>query len=269
MSMNPELGEILVKPAAAVTVDHISKIYHTTDGEITALEDISFDVSEGEFIGIVGPSGCGKSTLLSIITGLLEPSYGKVSIFGEPLKGVCSKIGYMLQRDSLFEWRTIYKNVMLGLEIQNRVRPEEIHDVEALLKKYDLYMFKDHYPSQLSGGMRQRAALIRTLAVKPDILLLDEAFSALDYQTRLAVNDDIYKIIKSENKTAIMVTHDISEAISMSERLYVLSKRPGRIKLCEDIRFNMNVRTPLSTREAPEFREYFNKIWGELDVHVS
>ncbi len=253
----------------AVTVENISMKYHTIDGEITALDNVSFTVSEGEFIGIVGPSGCGKSTLLSIIAGLLEPSDGKISIFGVQLKGVCPKIGYMLQTDSLFEWRTIYKNVMLGLEIQNRVTPEEIHDVETLLKKYGLYMFKDRYPSQLSGGMRQRAALIRTLAVKPDILLLDEAFSALDYQTRLAVNDDIYKIIKSENKTAIMVTHDISEAISMSERLYMLSKRPGTVKLCVNIHFAMNDRTPLSSREAPEFREYFNKIWRELDVHVS
>lgn len=261
------MGEILLLPA--VQVENISKKYHTTYGEIAALADISFNVSEGEFIGIVGPSGCGKSTLLSIIAGLLKPSKGKISVFGEPLEGVSPRIGYMLQRDSLFEWRTIYKNVILGLEIQNRVTADDINHVEELLKKYDLYMFKNHYPSQLSGGMRQRAALIRTLAVKPDILLLDEAFSALDYQTRLAVNDDIYKIIKSENKTAIMVTHDISEAISMSERLYVLSKRPGKIKLCEDINFKMDKRTPLSSREAPEFRGYFNKIWRELDVHVS
>lgn len=253
----------------AVTVENISMRYHTADGEIPALDSVSFNVSEGDFIGIVGPSGCGKSTLLSIIAGLLEPSEGKISVFGEPLKGVCPRIGYMLQRDSLFEWRTIYKNVLLGLEIQNRLNSNEIDYVEELLKKYGLYMFKDHYPSQLSGGMRQRAALIRTLAVKPDILLLDEAFSALDYQTRLAVNDDIYKIIKSENKTAIMVTHDIAEAISMSERLYVLSKRPGTIKLSQDIHFEMENRTPLTSREAPEFREYFNIIWRELDVHVS
>lgn len=253
----------------AVKVDNISMRYHTVDGEIPALDNVSFTVSEGEFIGIVGPSGCGKSTLLSIIAGLLEPSEGGIYIFGEPLKGVCPRIGYMLQRDSLFEWRTIYKNALLGLEIQNRLTPDEIEYVEELLKKYGLYAFKDRRPSQLSGGMRQRAALIRTLAVKPDILLLDEAFSALDYQTRLAVNDDIYKIIKSENKTAIMVTHDISEAISMSERLYVMTKRPGKIKLMQDIIFKMENRTPLTSRKAPEFREYFNKIWRELDVHVS
>lgn len=252
----------------AVKIENISKCYHTNDGEICALEDISFEVGEGEFVGIVGPSGCGKSTLLSIIAGLLEPSKGDITIFGDPLKGVNPKIGYMLQRDSLFEWRTIYKNVLLGLEIQNQLTPDRIRNVHHLLEKYGLAAFKDSRPSQLSGGMRQRAALIRTLAVNPDILLLDEAFSALDYQTRLAVNDDIYGIIKTEGKTAIMVTHDISEAISMSERLYVLSKRPGVIKLSMDLSFDLKNRTPLLTREAPEFRQYFYKVWKELDVHV-
>lgn len=252
----------------AVVVENISKRYHTIDGEVPALENVSFEVYEGEFIGIVGPSGCGKSTLLSIIAGLIEPSSGQVSVFGEKVTGVNPRIGYMLQRDSLFEWRTIYKNVILGLEIQNQVTPERLQHVEYLLDKYGLINFKNHHPSQLSGGMRQRAALIRTLAVNPDILLLDEAFSALDYQTRLAVTDDIYKIIKKEGKTAIMVTHDIAEAISMSERLYVMSKRPGTIKMAVDIKFDIENRTPLSSREAPEFRKYFNMVWKELDVHV-
>lgn len=252
----------------AVVVESISKRYHTVNGEVPALENVSFEVSEGEFIGIVGPSGCGKSTLLSIIAGLIKPSSGQVYIFGEKVTGVNPRIGYMLQRDSLFEWRTIYKNVILGLEIQNQMTPERLRHVEHLLEKYGLSNFKNHHPSQLSGGMRQRAALIRTLAVNPDILLLDEAFSALDYQTRLAVTDDIYKIIKKEGKTAIMVTHDISEAISMSERLYVMSKRPGTIKMVIDIKFDIENRTPLSSREAPEFRKYFNMIWKELDVHV-
>jgi len=259
-------GGIWLVPA--VSVENISKRYHTVEGEIPALENVSFEVSEGEFIGIVGPSGCSKSTLLSIIAGLIKPSSGQVSIFGEKLTGVNPRIGYMLQRDSLFEWRTIYKNVILGLEIQNQVTPDRLQHVEYLLDKYGLKNFKDKHPSQLSGGMRQRAALIRTLAVNPDILLLDEAFSALDYQTRLAVNDDIYKIIKKEGKTAIMVTHDISEAISMSERLYVMSRRPGKIKMSMEIKFDMENRTPISSREAPEFRQYFNKIWKELDVHV-
>lgn len=253
----------------AVRVENISKCYHTIEGEICALRAISLEVGKGEFVGIVGPSGCGKSTFLSIIAGLLEPSEGSISIFGEKLTGVNPRIGYMLQRDSLFEWRTIYRNALLGLEIQNQLTPENIRYVRNLLEKYGLSAFSDHRPSQLSGGMRQRAALIRTLAVNPDILLLDEAFSALDYQTRLAVNDDIYRIIKSEGKTAIMVTHDIAEAISMSERLYVLSKRPGTVKLTMDIQFSLDERTPLASREAPEFRQYFNQVWKELDIHVS
>ena len=253
----------------AVKIENISKCYHTPDGEICALRNISLEAREGEFIGIVGPSGCGKSTLLSIIAGLLKPSGGSISIFGEPLRGVNPRVGYMLQRDSLFEWRSIYKNTVLGLEIQNQLTPDRIRDVDNLLTKYGLASFREHKPSQLSGGMRQRVALIRTLAVNPDILLLDEAFSALDYQTRLAVNDDIYQIIKSEGKTAIMVTHDIAEAIIMSERLYVMSKRPGEIKLAMDIQFGMNRRTPLQSREASEFRSYFNRVWRELDIHVS
>ena len=253
----------------AVKIEGISKCYHTPDGEICALKDISFEVRTGEFIGIVGPSGCGKSTLLSLIAGLLQPSEGKIFIFGEPLKGVNPKIGYMLQSDSLFEWRSIFRNTLLGLEIQNQLSSRNIQAVEQLLTKYGLSAFRDHRPSQLSGGMRQRVALIRTLAVNPDILLLDEAFSALDYQTRLAVNDDIYNIIKKEGKTAIMVTHDIAEAISMSERLYVISKRPGSIKLAMDIHFDIEQRTPLKSRETPGFQRYFNQVWKELDIHVS
>jgi NitT/TauT family transport system ATP-binding protein len=174
----------------------------------------------------------------------------------------------MLQKDHLFDWRTILQNVMLGLEIRKAVTPETKEHAERLLKMYGLYEFRSKYPSQLSGGMRQRAALIRTLVTNPQILLLDEAFSALDYQTRLAVNEDIYAIIKKEHKTAILVTHDISESISMADRVVVLSRRPGTIKSIHEIRFNINNRTPLSTREAPEFRTYFQEIWKELDIHV-
>ena len=181
----------------------ISKTYQAKNGEIDALKNISFEVVEGEFVSIIGPSGCGKSTLLSIIAGLEGKTAGETYING--------KVGYMLQKDNLLEWRTIYKNVLLGLEIQKNNTPENKKYVERLLKKYGLYEFKDKYPMQLSGGMRQRVALIRTLAIRPSILLLDEAFSALDYQTRLSVTDDIYKILKSENITALMVTHDISE----------------------------------------------------------
>ena len=193
-------------------VKNICKTYQAKNGEIEALKNISFDIKEGEYISIIGPSGCGKSTLLSIISGLENKSSGEIYIDG--------KIGYMLQKDNLLEWRTIYKNVLLGLEIQKENTSENREYVEKLLKKYGLYEFKEKYPAQLSGGMRQRVALIRTLAIRPKILLLDEAFSALDYQTRLMVTEDIFKILKAENITALMVTHDISEGRFQS-RQYV------------------------------------------------
>jgi len=242
--------------------------YQSLNGEIKALEKIDLEVYEGEFISIVGPSGCGKSTLLSIISGLLSPTEGKVFVDGEEVKGTSRKIGYMLQKDHLFEWRTIMQNILLGLEIQKAVTPDAIAYTEHLLQTYGLYEFRHKYPSQLSGGMRQRAALIRTLVTKPELLLLDEAFSALDYQTRLAVNEDIYAIIKKEHKTAIMVTHDIAESISMADRVVVLSKRPGTIKKILPIEVNCERRTPLKTREMPEFQSYFQSIWKELDIHV-
>ncbi|WP_094552124.1 ABC transporter ATP-binding protein [Petroclostridium xylanilyticum] len=242
--------------------------YHSLEGEISALAAIDLEVLKGEFVSIVGPSGCGKSTLLSIISGLLQPSSGKVFIENEEVKGTSSKVGYMLQKDHLFEWRTILQNVTLGLEIQNKLTEETKNYAIELLKTYGLGDFQNHYPRQLSGGMRQRAALIRTLAVKPEILLLDEAFSALDYQTRLAVADEVYTILKKENKTAIMVTHDIAEAISMADSVVVLSQRPATIKNIHKIQLTCEKCTPLGRREAPEFRHYFNKIWKELDVHV-
>lgn len=240
-------------------VKNICKTYQAENGEIKALRNISFDVQEGEYISIIGPSGCGKSTLLSIIAGLESKTSGETYING--------KIGYMLQKDNLLEWRTIYNNVLLGLEIQKSNTKENVDYVIKLLKKYGLYEFKDKYPMQLSGGMRQRVALIRTLAIRPNILLLDEAFSALDYQTRLMVTEDVYKILKNENITAVMVTHDISEAISMSDRIIVLSKRPAIVKNIHKIDFNMENRTPLNCREKPEFSKYFNLMWKELDEH--
>ncbi len=252
----------------AVEVHNINMKYQSLNGEITALTNIGFSVQDGEFVSIVGPSGCGKSTLLSIISGLLSPSSGTVWLSGEKVTGTSKKIGYMLQKDHLFNWRTIWQNVMLGLEIRKAVTQEAKERARILLKTYGLYEFKNRYPDQLSGGMRQRAALIRTLVTDPQILLLDEAFSALDYQTRLAVNDDIYSIIKKENRTAILVTHDISESISMADRIIVLSKRPGMVKNIHEIKLSCSNRTPLTCREAPEFRHYFQEIWKELDVHV-
>lgn len=247
-------------------LENVSKTYQAKNGEIEALKNINFSVEEGEFVSIIGPSGCGKSTLLSIIAGLEEKSSGKIYIDKTKIEGVSSKIGYMLQKDSLLEWRTIYNNVIFGLEITHRKTKENEEYVKDLLKKYNLYEFKDKYPTQLSGGMRQRVALIRTLAIRPEILLLDEAFSALDYQTRIMVTRDIYNILKNENITTVMVTHDISEAISMSDRVIVLSKRPATVKKIYNIDFEIENKDPMNARKSPKFSNYFDSLWKELDV---
>lgn len=247
-------------------VKNIGKKYQNKEGEILALKNVIFRVKKGEFVSIIGPSGCGKSTLLSIIAGLEEKTTGEIYIEGEKVNGISSKIGYMLQRDCLLEWRNILSNTMFGLEVKGKKDNVNKEYVLELLKKYNLYEFKDKYPSELSGGMRQRVALIRTLAVKPKILLLDEAFSALDYQTRIMVTNDIYYILRKEKITAIIVTHDISEAISMSDRVLVLSKRPGTIKDIHKINFGIENRTPINCRESPKFSQYFNTLWKELGV---
>lgn len=247
-------------------VKNIGKKYQNKEGEILALKNVNFRVKKGEFVSIIGPSGCGKSTLLSIIAGLEEKTTGEIYIEGEKVNEISSKIGYMLQRDCLLEWRNILSNTMFGLEVKGKKDNVNKEHVLELLKKYNLYEFKDKYPSELSGGMRQRVALIRTLAVKPKILLLDEAFSALDYQTRIMVTNDIYYILRKEKITAIIVTHDISEAISMSDRVLVLSKRPGTIKDIHKINFGIENRTPINCRESPKFSQYFNTLWKELGV---
>lgn len=253
-----------------LTLSDINYSYHELSGETKALENISFTVNPGEFIAIVGPSGCGKSTLLSIIAGLLIPKEGNISLNGAPIASAKSRIGYMLQKDHLFEWRTVLSNVLLGLEIRKNVTAETRGKALDLLKTYGLEEFFNAKPSQLSGGMRQRAALIRTLVLEPDLLLLDEPFSALDYQTRLAVADDIWKIIKQEQKTAILVTHDLSEAVSMADRILVLSTRPGRLIKDVNISFeDLESPSPMNRRNAKEFKSYFNLIWKELNTHDS
>ena len=224
--------------------------YHALEGETKALDEISFDVRDGEFFAIVGPSGCGKSTLLSLLCGLIEPEEGKIMIDGKARGESGAAIGYMLQRDHLFEWRSILSNVSLGLEIQNRLDHRAREELLEMLSAYGLEQFQDAKPGQLSGGMRQRAALIRTLALKPDILLLDEPFSALDYQTR--------------KKTAILITHDLSEAISVADRILVLSSRPARVKAVMEVSFGKEFDRPLARRNAPEFSAYFNELWREL-----
>ncbi|MDR1539595.1 MAG: ABC transporter ATP-binding protein [Clostridiales bacterium] len=238
---------------------HISKNYHEASSVTQAIQDISLEVRDGELLSIVGPSGCGKSTLLSIISGLAPPSSGEIRILKQP-----ATVGYMLQQDHLFGWRTIFQNACLGLEIQKKLTEENLSFVHQLLRQYGLAEFENRYPSCLSGGMRQRAALIRTLAVKPNILLLDEPFSALDYQTRLYVADEITSIIRLEKKTAVFVTHDISEAVAASDRVAVLTRRPAKLQAIHQIEFSPGFKP----REAPEFREYFNLIWKELDIHA-
>ncbi len=253
-----------------LTLSDISYSYHELTGETKALEDISFTVNSGEFIAIVGPSGCGKSTLLSMIAGLIFPEIGSILLNGAPIASEKSRIGYMLQKDHLFEWRNVLSNILLGLEIQNRMDETSKAKVMGMLKTYGLDAFAGAKPSQLSGGMRQRAALIRTLVLEPDLLLLDEPFSALDYQTRLSVADDIWKIIKKEQKTAILVTHDLSEAVSMADRVLVLSARPGHLIKDVPIVFEgLESDSPMNRRNTAEFKSYFNLIWKELNTHDS
>ena len=243
-----------------VKISNLNQTFYTKDGELEVLKNINFNLMEGQILTILGPSGSGKSTILNILTKLLKPTSGDVIING--------KIGYMFQKDNLLEWRNIMDNITIGLEIQKKKTDEAMKRVERLLKTYDLWEFRNMYPKKLSGGMRQRVALIRTLAVAPDILLLDEPFSALDYQTRLLVSDDVYRIIKNEGKSAIMVTHDISEAISMSDKVVVLSKRPACVKSVHEIDLvTEGEKTPLKTRKVPQFQYYFDILWKELDSY--
>lgn len=241
---------------------NVSLTYQTTDDEITAVSDLTFDCQEGEFLSIIGPSGCGKTTVLSLIAGLIKATSGEIKIDGKKINGK-NDLGYMLQRDQLFEWRTIEKNVFLPLEIKGKKEQKDYLYAHSLLDKYGLKEFKKKYPSQLSGGMRQRAALIRTLVSNPRLLLLDEPFSALDYQTRLSVCEDVYKIIKTEEKTAVLVTHDISEAISMSDIIIVLTDRPAKVKSI--FRPNIDGSSPIKKREHKKFGFYFEKLWKELN----
>lgn len=255
------MGELL-------NIDNVSYSYHTLDGETEALSKVSFQVNEGEFIAVVGPSGCGKTTLLSLISGLITPSEGNIYINGEKSSNSGKNIGYMLQKDHLLDWRTTLKNITLGLEIQNRLTESSYLMINEMLNTYGLITFMNSKPSELSGGMRQRAALIRTLLLEPDILLLDEPFSALDYQTRIEVSDDIWRIIRNEKKTALLITHDLGEAISMADRIVVLSSRPGTVKSIIDVNLTVEgEKTPFKARNTPEFKDYFNLLWEELNNH--
>lgn len=246
-----------------LSVENIKLTYQTEQGETQAIKDVSFTVDKGQFISIVGPSGCGKSTLLSCIAGITTPTEGRIMLEENRIDGISHNIGYMFQSDNLMPWRSIYKNVLLGLEIQKKLTEENKAYAMQLLKKYGLQDFKDSYPSALSGGMRQRVALIRTLAVRPSLLLLDEAFSALDYQTRVTVSRDVYNILRSENQTMIMVTHDIPEAVSMSDRIIILSQRPAVIAKTVTTPFGFS-RDPVAIRNTKEYQECYDAVWKEM-----
>lgn len=254
-----------------VEIRDVGLRYLTEAGETEALRKVDLSVQAGEFVSIVGQSGCGKSTLLSLLAGILSPTDGDVLVDGMPVTGPNPKIAYMLQSDFLFEWRTIIENVMIGPEIQGLNMKESRARGEELLRRYGLGDFMEHYPGQLSGGMRQRAALARTLVTEPEVLLLDEPFSALDYQTRLALADEVSVILRREGKTVILVTHDISEAITMTDRVIVMSRRPGRVRAQHTIAYPSlgdERPSPFHLRKAEEFSGYFDEIWNELDIHV-
>lgn len=271
---------------AQIELRDVSLRYFTMKEETEALQAINLSIEEGEFISIVGPSGCGKSTLLSLISGLIQPTEGEVRLFGErvhpkgtsrakapgvpgrAMQAPSKRIGYMLQHDHLFEWRDVLNNLLVGAEIRGMDQKEARERALDLLHRYGLGGFAHHSPKQLSGGMRQRVALIRTLVVRPDVLLLDEPFSALDYQTRLSLSDEISSILREQGKTVILVTHDISEAISMADRVIVMSRRPSTIKADHRIEFAGGRPSPFFTRQAPEYNDYFNMIWRELEDHV-
>lgn len=250
------------KNKAFLSVRNLTYTYHVKSGETKALSDINFDLFPGEFAAIVGPSGCGKSTLLDLIAGFIPVQTGYLIY---PFTGRQPSVGYMLQKDHLLEYKTVYKNIILGLEITHQLTKEREDYVRSLMEEYGIADFANAYPRELSGGMRQRAALIRTLAGSPDFLLLDEPFSALDYQTRLEVSEDIGNIIRSQKITTLLVTHDLSEAISIADRIFVLGKRPGYIRSVIPVNFETEKRlSPHDARLHPKFQVYFDQIWKEL-----
>ena len=251
-----------------IELKDVSLRYFTLKEETEALRGVNLAIEEGEFVAIVGPSGCGKSTLLSLISGMLQPTSGQVTLYGNRVTEPSKRVGYMLQHDYLFEWRDVLNNILIGAEVRSMNMRHAKERALSLLERYGLGGFATHNPKQLSGGMRQRVALIRTLVVEPDVLLLDEPFSALDFQTRLALSDEIGTILREQHRTVILVTHDISEAITMADRVIVMSNRPSSVKTEHRIEFSGGRPSPLMARQRPEYNEYFQAIWGELEEHV-
>jgi NitT/TauT family transport system ATP-binding protein len=250
----------------AVRLNRATQVYVTAKEASLAVSSIHFAISSGEFVSLVGPSGCGKTTILSMIAGLIQPTEGRVELFGRPVNGPSPRVGYMLQQDYLFPWRTIWDNAIVGLELRKELTEEKKEYTLHLLEEMGLADYRSQKPNQLSGGMRQRVALVRTLATEPDVLLLDEPFSALDYQTKLQLEDLVVETLKAHNKTALLVTHDLSEAIAMSDRVIVLNTRPGTVRREVAIPETIRRNTPFEAREQAGFHELFREIWQELEA---
>lgn len=256
-------------PEDVIEVCDVYKSFIHPSGEIIeVLSGVNLSVQRQEFLSIIGPSGCGKSTIFNIIAGLLEPDSGKVMVHGEEINRTTGHVGYMMQRDLLLPWRSVLDNVSIGLEIQGMSKNERYEKARVYLERYGLLSFAHSYPTMLSGGMRQRLALIRTLVTNPDIIMLDEPFSALDYQTRLVLEEEILTILKNENKTCVLITHDIEEAIALSDRVAVMTKRPTSVKRMYDIRLASRHGSVMKARSDHRFKEYFESIWRDLDIQI-
>ncbi len=259
----------MVSNVSFLSLDRINHYYFSKHSFVQALEDISFSVEEGEFISILGPSGCGKSTLLSLIANILQPTEGVIRLNGQPISSLTDSIGYMLQQDYLFPWKTIMDNVRLGPKIQRTMNASTKKKAEEMLHEVGLDNIADSYPDALSGGMRQRVALVRTLMTNPKILLLDEPFSALDYVTKLTLENAVAELLSSYNKTTILVTHDIGEAISMSDRILIMNRNPGSIRMIFDVPIELRNERPFDVRRHPKYQVLFDKIWHELNIETT
>lgn len=254
-------------PPARIEVKGITKTFPTREGLVTAIRDVNLAALDQEFTCIVGPSGCGKSTLFNIIAGLLEPTSGEVLVDGKNIAGSKSgRIGYMQQKDLLIPWRTVMENVTIGLEIQRRPRAEAQESAHKYLRLFGLQRYADSYPTSLSGGMKQRVALMRTLAMGQDVILMDEPFQSLDYPTRIALETDLLDMVRDLKKTVLFVTHDIEEAVSIADKVYVLSKGPGTVKDLHTVRLNMKRESPIDARKNPDFHVHYAAIWSQLEV---
>ena len=253
---------------SAIKLCNVTVKFASRSGVVTALRDLSFDVRQSEFVSVVGPSGCGKSTCLGLIAGLRAPTRGDIYVEGKRVTGPSHDVGFMLQKDLLMPWRTVLENVVFGLELRGTAKAEMKDHAEYYLRSFGLIEFANAKPSHLSGGMRQRASLIRTLLTDPKIILLDEPFSALDFQTRLVLEDEVWNLLKSEGRTVVLITHDINEAIAMSDRVFVMSKRPGMLKREITVELARTAGSPLEARNRPEFGGYFSEIWRTIDVDL-